>query len=421
MARPLLKRSEALAWLPASAELGSAALLSDTRLLVWLGNSRTPQLLALEDMSGIKKINLVIDARDVLLLAAQVPPLSAQKLAQALPNIIEDRLLQDASEVVIALGDKLPDGQRQLAIADRAWLEQVKNAFDRRGIKVGSIWPAQLALPQRDGRWIVAAVGNGLTLRTAQSGIGWSAGHSEDERVAALHGLFDAAKLGEHLSPDQSTVDAVIDDTAWSEPLAKFAEQRNIRFEIFSLPRPVPCSADLSAAASGKIGQLATGKKFNWSTWRWPLWLAAACALVGVVGINAQWWLLAREKADLKLQAEQTFKAAFPSAGVVVDPPLQAQRLVSAMRGQSGQMAPEDFTVLITKFSDAIEAVAVDSLSSVDFKDGRLKVKFQPGYADSPEARDQLRKNLSRSGLKIQFDDSASAKNEALATISVNQ
>ena len=420
MARPLLKRSEATAWLPAKADLGAQTIGPDTRLLVWLGNSRTAQLISLEDMSGIKKINLVIDARDVLLLAAQVPPLSAQKLAQALPNIVEDRLLQDSSEVVIAMGEKLADGQRQLAIADRAWLEQVKNAFDRRGIKVGSIWPAQLALPQRDGRWIVAAVGNGLTLRTNQSGIGWAAGYSATDRVNALHGLFDAAKLGENISPDQLTVDAVIDDTAWSEPLAQFAEQRGIRFEVFALPRPVPCSADLSAAASGKIGRLATGRKFNWSTWRWPLWLAAACALVGVIGINTQWWLLAREKADLKLQAEQTFKAAFPSAGVVVDPPLQAQRLVASLRGQSGQMAPEDFTILITKFSDAIEAVAVDSLTSIDFKEGRLKVKFQPGYADTPEARDQLRKNALRGGLKIQFDESGS-KNESLATISVNQ
>ena len=59
---------------------------------------------------------LVVAARDVLLLAATVPPLKGPKLRQALPNVIEDQLIQDPQSCHIALDPAaLPDGRRVLA------------------------------------------------------------------------------------------------------------------------------------------------------------------------------------------------------------------------------------------------------------------------------------------------------------------
>ncbi len=394
----------------------SAGLAADVPLLFWPAGGKAAQVSTIESFSGVKTVYLVLDACDCVILAAQVPALSAQKLTQALPNIIEDQLLQDASQVVIALGEKLSDGLRQLAVVDRTWLEQIRTAFERKGIKVAAIWPASLAIAKRPGRWVVAATGNTLALRTEQSGMGWPAGDSDESRLAALHGLFDTALLKERLAPDAMSMDALIDDARWAWPIKEFSRVRDIRFEVFTLPRPQGASTDFVAAAAGRMGKDAKAKKFQWAVWRWPIGLAIGCLAALLIGLNAQWWVLEREKTMLKTQAEQTFRAAFPSATVVQNPVLQAQRLVNGMRLQAGQSAPDDFAVLVRKMSDSLEAVATDSLASVDYAEGRLKVKFQPGYADTREAREQLQQKLLKGGLRLQFD----TDREPVATVSVN-
>lgn len=91
---------------------------------------------------------LVVAARDVLLLAATVPPLKGPKLRQALPNIVEDQLIQDPQTCHIALDPAvLPDGRRVLAIVDRAWFRTICDAFVAAGHRNLRAVPAMRCLP----------------------------------------------------------------------------------------------------------------------------------------------------------------------------------------------------------------------------------------------------------------------------------
>jgi type II secretion system protein L len=74
--------------------------------------------------------------------------LSGARLAQAVPNIVEDSLLQDAASCAFVIGPPLDSGRRLIAVIDRAWLEFTVGAFERRGMKVRAAWPAQLTLPK---------------------------------------------------------------------------------------------------------------------------------------------------------------------------------------------------------------------------------------------------------------------------------
>ncbi|MBR8199977.1 type II secretion system protein GspL, partial [Burkholderia cenocepacia] len=91
---------------------------------------------------------LIVAARDVLLLAAAVPPLKGPKLRQALPNIVEDQLIQDPLGCHIALDPAaLPDGRRVLAVVDRAWFRTICDAFTAAGHRHLSAVPATRCLP----------------------------------------------------------------------------------------------------------------------------------------------------------------------------------------------------------------------------------------------------------------------------------
>ncbi|WP_254600364.1 type II secretion system protein GspL, partial [Burkholderia latens] len=91
---------------------------------------------------------LIVAARDVLLLAATVPPLKGPKLRQALPNIVEDQLIQDPLGCHVALDPvALPDGRRVLAVVDRAWFRAICDAFTAAGHRHLSAVPATRCLP----------------------------------------------------------------------------------------------------------------------------------------------------------------------------------------------------------------------------------------------------------------------------------
>ncbi|WP_254593964.1 type II secretion system protein GspL, partial [Burkholderia dolosa] len=91
---------------------------------------------------------LIVAARDVLLLAATVPPLKGPKLRQALPNIVEDQLIQDPLGCHIALDPvALPDGRRVLAVVDRAWFHTIRDAFAAAGHRHLRAVPATRCLP----------------------------------------------------------------------------------------------------------------------------------------------------------------------------------------------------------------------------------------------------------------------------------
>ncbi|MGN6316434.1 type II secretion system protein GspL, partial [Trinickia sp.] len=91
---------------------------------------------------------LIVAARDMLMLAATLPPLKGPRLRQALPNIVEDYLIQDAQTCHIALDPQpLADGKRMLAVVDRGWFRFIVEAFNGAGHRSLRAVPVTRCLP----------------------------------------------------------------------------------------------------------------------------------------------------------------------------------------------------------------------------------------------------------------------------------
>lgn len=75
---------------------------------------------------------LLVAARDLLMLTVALAPLKGARLRQALPNVIEEHLIQDPQACHIALDPMVVgSNQRVLATVDRAWFRFVYEAFYR--------------------------------------------------------------------------------------------------------------------------------------------------------------------------------------------------------------------------------------------------------------------------------------------------
>src|SRR5690606_9196170 len=132
--------------------------------------------------------------------------------------------------------------------------------------------------------------------------------------------------------------------------------------------------------------------------------LAVGAAAIALVGLNLHWGMLAGERDALRAAIELRYRQAFPEVQVIVDPVLQMERQVAGIRARAGQSAPEDFVPLLTRFSQALGAGANDALAGVEYRDGRLRVRFQAGQFEGRALRESLAQACQRLGLQLRFD-----------------
>ena len=80
----------------------------------------------LSELAGLiaaaQRIVVLLAASDVTLLHLKLPPLSANRLRIALPNLIEDQLISDPAECVVVAGGSQGD-LRTVAVVQRGWLQ----------------------------------------------------------------------------------------------------------------------------------------------------------------------------------------------------------------------------------------------------------------------------------------------------------
>lgn len=404
MAATSLKRSAAI-WVPPRS-VGERALAAEPSLLAMQAAADAPgglrvSRVSLEALPAVKSAALVFDARDVALIPVRLPPVSGARLARALPNLVEDALLQDAQGCAFALGPRVDDERRLVAVIDRGWLEFVIGAIERRGVRVSAAWPAQLVLPRADGGWSIACVHDGLAVRTGDAdGFGWSASKDADFRAEALVAALEAAAQA---AGRPRSIAAFVEQREWQASVQRAEQRIGVPIAVTGLPAPQSAPVDLLAARRGTAGSRWLANA-DWRAWRLPAALAVACVAAWLAGLNLHWGQLARERAQLRAQMEQTFRQAFPGAQVVVDPLLQMQRQVADLRLRAGQSAPDDFLPLLARFSLALGPRANDALAGLEYRGGRLRARFRTEFVDGPAARASLRSALEHRGLRLEFE-----------------
>lgn len=419
MAAGFLNRSHALVWLPPRG-IGERAFATEARLLLVQpaakgGAASLPlqyRKASLDALPKVKSVSLVYDARDVTVLTAQLPALPAARLAKAVPNVVEDQLLQDVGSCAFAIGPPQSGNQRTVAVVDRSWLEFTLGAFERRGITVAAAWPAQLVLPRAADGWAMACLNDGIAVRmNDQAGFGWAASPDADARAEAI---AQSMLLAREKGVGAGELVIYAEDGAWRAPAERAGQQLGQGFRMTALPLPKDCSVDLLDGRGGSARQRWLAR-VDWRAWRWPVGLAAGTLALWLLGLNLQWGQMVRERKALQVAMDNRFRQTVPNAQVV-DSMLQMQRHVASLRARTGQTGPDDFVPLLARFASALGARAADSLAGVDYRDGRLKVRFQAVFVQSGSVRDSLRDACRRQGLVLRFD----GESEPTATVSIS-
>ncbi|SAL15001.1 type II secretion system protein L [Caballeronia cordobensis] len=379
---------------------------------------------------------LIVAARDTLLLAASVPPLKGPRLRQALPNVVEDQLIQDPQTCHIAVDPlELADGKRVVAVIDRGWFRFVLGAFSGAGHRNVKAVPATRCLPvpaasaPEEGEQTAAAPTPfiaglfGHVVSTAPALIGEMAAPSPaasgTPRIEIAIARGERAALGEGLALPADSIEATLAALAGDHPATLYS--------LVDLPGDEPRlsgSRNAAAAIAGAqpiafeaLARNALASRFDLcqfefaaQPWRLdratvrrlrvPIALVAASVIVSVIGVNVQWLQLARQRDAISAQMTELLLNAFPKTTVVLDAPDQMARNLDRLRVASGQLSPSDFLSLADGLARSLGPVPVNGVAGLDYRDRHLEVTFKPETKVDPD----LSRRLAANGLNGSID-----------------
>jgi general secretion pathway protein L len=364
-------------------------------------------------MAGVQRVVLLLSASDVSLLQVQVPPMSAARLKAALPNLVEEQLVDDPAQcVVVAAPGNQP--RRTVAVVQRAWLEGWVKMVTAYGARQVQAVPAQLCLPWRE-EGVSASVLHwsddaDLALRLSENdGIGLPISNADGDLATAVleavlavvpHAPVALYVPSSLVAAYQSTVSTLRQNG--SEGASRVTiEADNWQRWLAAMGR---APLDLAPGLGGS-----SGPQYNWKPLRWPLVLAALVLLINIAGLNFDWWRMRSEANTLHATLTQIFRSAYPKESVVMDPVAQMRQKLAAARRDAGQSSPDDFTSLLASFGEAwndarppsaggAAAKPAAAIAAIEYKDRSLFVRLKP---DSPAPTDKMKSALAARRLSL--------------------
>ncbi|HEY2606643.1 MAG TPA: type II secretion system protein GspL [Paraburkholderia sp.] len=404
---------------------------------------------------------LMVAARDLLMMPTTLPPLRGPKLRQALPNIVEDQLIQDPQTCHIAVDPQpLAGGRQLLAIIDRGWFRFVCEAFTTAGHRSLRAVPVTRCLPQaaaaRDtpaevaelvnaGEPVTAALASvatalpgvapvvapdiaavvpmvaavlGTVVQTAPAMLLEGAVESGVPRVelAIARGV-----QGEGLAVPANAVNGTLGALAGAAPVSLYMLTEVTGNEpSLAATSPARLAAHVHGASPLPFEQLARRAlecrfdlcQFEFASQPWrldratmrrlrlPVLLAVAAVVIAIVGANVQWLMLARQRDAINADMTHLLIETFPKTTVVLDAPDQMSRQLQQLRVAAGELSPDDFLSLADGLARSLAPVPVNGIAGLDYHDRRLDVTFKPEIKVDPD----FAKRLARNGLNGAID-----------------
>ena len=298
--------------------------------------------------------------------------LSGPNLRAVLVGLLEERVLDDASQLHFALQPQWQAGQKTwVAVCHKAWLQNHLQALEAVDISVNRVVPelhplspqgndagTQLLVtgtPQAAWLWVSAAQGVwGLPFPSGLDTL--SEAQRTQAQLSAEPAVAELAEQHLHLKPSLVQPAERLQNAALGDwDLAQF---------------------DLAATGSARWSKtLGRVKQTLWqsSAWRPARWGLAVLLLSQLLGLNAWAWKLQADLRQRQSSLAQIMTLTFPDIQVVVDAPLQMRREVQRLRQAAGQAGNDGLEPLLAALGPALPAGT--ALKQIDFQAGELRLK----------------------------------------------
>lgn len=374
--------------------------------------SRHGSLQEAAEQSAGRRAVVLVPAADVTLTGASMPTAQRQRLRQAVPFALEEQLAADVERLHFALGKRDKSGWLPVAVADRACMDRWFAALNEAGIHSSAMLPDVLALPLAENGWTILLKEGEALLRTGRTtGFAFDPALAEtfvgialDQAEVKPEGLriYDCA---------QGDVEA-IEQAARAYDIAVHTESCAAG-DVAIFARGVAEGVELDLLQGDYSRREQIGRL--WRPWRPAAAMAGVLLLVQGGMAAAEYARLSGEAERLTRAVEETYREAFPEARNVVDPKVQMERRLQALRGGGGTGG---FGGLMATAGPVLAGAEGASISALRYKDQGLQVELR--LANLQEL-DRLKQQLSQAGLRVQIDTASSEKGHVESRLTVQE
>ena len=323
------------------------------------------------------RVVVLVPGEDVALHCAQVPARSRARQARAVPFALEDEIAGEVEHTHFALaggsGEQVP-----VAVVDHprmaAWLEALQDA----GLDADWVVPDILALPWEPAAWTLLADGPRVLLRTGRFEAqvleaGWG-GLVVAERLAGSDPAPGAVRVLATRGPDgtEATGATPFEDVFAAHGVALDAQEPP-RDVLDWLARGFEPGAGINLLQGPYRGRRTLAERLR--PWRPAAALAVLLLAVEGGAQVAEHVRLQREQATLEATVTARFQEAFPEARRIVNPRVQAEGRLRALRG--GGDGSLGFLELLTTAAAPVVQAPGARVRSVTYRGGVLYLDLQ--------------------------------------------
>ncbi|MGH8370089.1 MAG: type II secretion system protein GspL [Gammaproteobacteria bacterium] len=359
-----------------------------------------------------RHVCVLVPGARVSLLYASIPTRNLQKVLQAAPFALEDRLAEDIETLHFALGERDEQGYTVAALRRThvtQWLEQLAAA----GLVADELVPDMLALPTQAATLNLALEAEEVMVRFPDG-----TAFSIEAALAPLLIERHLASLRDAGPCDKAIIHATEGTDAGSmatalEALQLEVQQVSLNDGLLPLFATALHARPALNLLQGEFGRR-TGFGEHWQRWRFAAGLLIAFCVVGIAQQCLTYFQLRHQAAQLDAQVLEQFHKALPDVHRVVDPRQQVQQRLSQLSGGNDSDGP--LPMLMT-LGAALQANTTVQLSGFSYHSGSLQVQVQAGQI---QALDDLKTSLQQAGrFNVNLDSVNSSNGQATGRLTL--
>lgn len=332
------------------------------------------------------------------------PGQQTPRLRAVLDGLLEDRLLDDASQLHFALEPGARAGAPAwVAVCSRPWLRAHLQVLEAAGRRVARVVPEYAPGATASGRpeWIA--------LGTPEDACLVATGHGPDQAVMVLPLAAAPLALGS-AAPDADGNGPRIQ----AEPAVAALAERTLGHPVDLLTtsqRALAAArsdwdlAQFDLASTGRtralrrVGSTASAW-LHAPQWRAARWAAGLLVVAHLVGLNAWAWQERQALQTKQAAVRSTLTRTFPQVQVVVDAPLQMERELALLRQAAGSVSPRDLEPLLAAAGAALPDGRLPT--AIEYASGELRLR---GVDLTPDETTALSARLQPTGYRARLDD----------------
>jgi general secretion pathway protein L len=340
-----------------------------------------------------KRVVVIVPAEDVLLTNANMPPLTGTKLAQAIPFVLEDQLINEIEALHFAIAERQANQYYPVAVVTHEKMQHWLNQLTEWHIKPDVILPASLALPITQTAWYGAIIKNKMIVRTGQF-----SGFVAD--VSQLSTWIELAITSQSESPQilylydyQTSLSNQLVASLHLSFAIEFQQKEKTAW-LSDMATQVAHAPTMNLLQGPYARKKAIFPSFN-KLWKITIGLAVAWVALLILYPMISYFILSSRLNQMESQINTIYFKHFPQASAVIAPKVRMQEKMARL---SSGINDNRLLRLLAFVGEALKKTSSIKLKRLDFQNNQLTLELSAASSDDFAAFIDF---LNRQGLNV--------------------